>query len=50
MVEPLRLDGEDAIDTAGLEAHREHSFAKLDAMQRYAESALSPSPHPNYFE
>ena len=38
MVEPLRLDGEDAIDTAGLEAHREHSFAKLDAMQRYAES------------
>ncbi|MBA4180966.1 MAG: hypothetical protein C0506_10295 [Anaerolinea sp.] len=38
MVEPLRLDGETAIDTAGLDAHREHSFAKLDAMQRYAES------------
>ncbi|MBI5287500.1 MAG: HRDC domain-containing protein, partial [Chloroflexi bacterium] len=38
MVEPLRLDGETAIDTADLDAHREHSFAKLDAMQRYAES------------
>ena len=38
MVEPLRQDGEAEIDTAGLDAHREHSFAKLDAMQRYAES------------
>ena len=38
MVNATRLDGETSIDTAGLEAHREHSFAKLDAMQRYAES------------
>ena len=38
MVNATRLDGETLIDTAGLEAHREHSFAKLDAMQRYAES------------
>ena len=29
---------EDDIDLAGLEAHRAHTFAKLDAMQRYAES------------
>ncbi len=29
---------EDGIDLAGLEAHRAHSFEKLDAMQRYAES------------
>jgi ATP-dependent DNA helicase RecQ len=38
MVNATRLDGEADIDTAGLDAHREHSFAKLDAMQRYAES------------
>jgi ATP-dependent DNA helicase RecQ len=32
-------DGSESdIDLAGLEAHREHSFGKLDAMQRYAES------------
>ena len=35
----LRPDGEDAIDLAGLEAHRAHATAKLDAMQAYAESA-----------
>jgi ATP-dependent DNA helicase RecQ len=34
----LRADGEDLIDTAGLEAHREHAQGKLDAMQHYAES------------
>ena len=34
----LRPDGEDAIDLAGLEAHRAHATAKLDAMQAYAES------------
>ncbi|MBK7329676.1 MAG: RecQ family ATP-dependent DNA helicase [Dehalococcoidia bacterium] len=33
-----RLDGEADIDTAGLEAHREHSFQKLDAMENYARS------------
>jgi len=33
-----RLDGEGDIDTAGLEAHRQHSFAKLDAMEAYARS------------
>ncbi len=33
-----RPGGEDAIDTAGLEAHREHSFRKLDAMEAYARS------------
>ncbi len=37
-VAATRLDGEDAIDTAGLEAHREHSFRKLDAMEEYARS------------
>jgi ATP-dependent DNA helicase RecQ len=31
-------NGEAEIDTAGLEAHREHALSKLDAMQRYAES------------
>ena len=36
MVRALRPDGEDAIDTAGLEAHRAHAVAKLDAMERYA--------------
>ncbi len=35
----LRPDGEDQIDLAGLEAHRAHATAKLDAMQSYAESA-----------
>ena len=35
----LRLDGEDEIDLAGLEAHRAHATAKLDTMQSYAESA-----------
>ncbi len=35
----LRPDGEDAIDLAGLEAHRAHATATLDAMQAYAESA-----------
>ena len=35
----LRPDGEDAIDLAGLEEHRAHATAKLDAMQSYAESA-----------
>jgi len=34
----IRLDGEGDIDTAGLDAHREHSFAKLDAMEDYARS------------
>ena len=35
----LRPDGEDAIDLAGLEAHRAHATTKLDSMQSYAESA-----------
>ncbi len=35
----LRPDGEKEIDLAGLEAHRAHATAKLDAMQSYAESA-----------
>lgn len=34
----LRPDGEDLIDTAGLEAHRQHAQKKLDSMQHYAES------------
>ncbi len=34
----LRSDGEDRIDLEGLEAHRQHAYSKLDAMQRYAES------------
>ena len=38
MVWATRPGGEGEIDTAVLEAHREHSFQKLDAMQRYAES------------
>ena len=33
-----RPDGESDIDTASLDAHREHSFAKLDAMEDYARS------------
>jgi ATP-dependent DNA helicase RecQ len=37
-VRALRLDGEEDIDTAGLEAHREHSFQKLDSMENYARS------------
>lgn len=37
-VSAIRLDGEAGIDTAGLDAHREHSFAKLDAMEDYARS------------
>ncbi len=37
-VSAIRLDGEADIDTAGLDAHREHSFAKLDAMEDYARS------------
>ncbi len=35
----LRPDGEDDIDLAGLEAHRAHATAKLDAMQAFAQSA-----------
>lgn len=35
----LRPDGEEAIDLAGLEAHRAHATGNLDAMQAYAESA-----------
>ena len=35
----LRPDGENKIDLAGLEAHRAHATAKLDAMQSYAKSA-----------
>ncbi|MGI8926934.1 MAG: RecQ family ATP-dependent DNA helicase [Tepidiformaceae bacterium] len=34
----LRPDAEDEIDLAALEAHREHAYGKLDALQRYAES------------
>ncbi|MEO8541791.1 MAG: RecQ family ATP-dependent DNA helicase, partial [bacterium] len=37
-VSAIRLDGEADIDTAGLEAHREHSFQKLDSMENYARS------------
>ena len=37
-VAATRLDGEADIDTAGLDAHREHSFHKLDAMENYARS------------
>ncbi len=33
-----RPDGEADIDTANLEAHREHAIAKLDAMEAYANS------------
>ena len=33
-----RPDGEAAIDTGLLEAHRDHSFRKLDAMEAYATS------------
>src|SRR6185437_986753 len=39
MVRALRPDGESVIDTAGLEAHRQHALNKLDSMQRYAESS-----------
>ncbi len=38
MCRALRLDGEDDIDLEELEAHRAHAYAKLDAMQGYAES------------
>jgi ATP-dependent DNA helicase RecQ len=38
MVWATRPNGEDEIDTAGLEAHREHALRKLDSMQHYAES------------
>ncbi|MGE5596113.1 MAG: RecQ family ATP-dependent DNA helicase, partial [Hyphomicrobiales bacterium] len=38
MVWATRPGGEGEIDTAGLEAHREHALRKLDAMQHYAES------------
>jgi ATP-dependent DNA helicase RecQ len=38
MVWATRAGGEDEIDTAGLEEHRQHAIAKVDAMQRYAES------------
>ena len=34
-----RPNAEADIDTAGLEAHRDHALKKLDAMQHYAESA-----------
>jgi ATP-dependent DNA helicase RecQ len=37
-VSAIKLDGEADIDTAGLEAHREHSFQKLDSMENYARS------------
>jgi ATP-dependent DNA helicase RecQ len=37
-VAATRLDGEADIDTAALDAHREHSFQKLDAMENYARS------------
>ncbi len=33
-----RPNGEAEIDTASIEAHREHALKKLDAMQHYAES------------
>ncbi len=33
-----KMNGESDIDTAGLEAHREHSFQKLDSMENYARS------------
>jgi ATP-dependent DNA helicase RecQ len=35
----LRPNGESEIDLASLEAHRDRALDKLDAMQRYAESA-----------
>ncbi len=38
MVRAMRPGGESEIDTASLEAHREHAYLKLDAMQRYCES------------
>jgi len=38
MCRALRLDGEEDIDLEDLEAHREHAYSKLDAMQGYAES------------
>ncbi|MEO9255438.1 MAG: helicase-related protein, partial [Tepidiformaceae bacterium] len=38
MVAATRAGGEDEIDTAGLEQHRQNAIAKVDAMQRYAES------------
>ncbi len=38
MVRALRPDGEEEIDTAGLEEHRAHATAKLDDMERYARS------------
>ncbi|MDZ7727169.1 MAG: RecQ family ATP-dependent DNA helicase [Dehalococcoidia bacterium] len=34
-----RPDAEDEVDTASLEAHREHAVKKLDTMQAYAQSA-----------
>jgi ATP-dependent DNA helicase RecQ len=39
MVWATRADGEQEIDLEGLEEHRAHAYQKLDAMQRYAESA-----------
>lgn len=39
MVWATRPNGEDAIDLQSLEEHRAYAIAKLDAMQRYAESA-----------
>ncbi len=38
MVWATRPGGEDEIDTASLEQHRQHAISKVDAMQRYAES------------
>ncbi|MCC7363795.1 MAG: RecQ family ATP-dependent DNA helicase [Dehalococcoidia bacterium] len=38
MVWATRPDGDSEIDTAGLEAHRAHAVAKLDAMQAFATS------------
>ncbi len=38
LIAATRFDAEDAIDTAMLEAHRRHSFQKLDAMEAYARS------------
>lgn len=40
MVWATRLDAEDHIDVVALDAHRQHSFAKLDAMEAYATSNI----------
>jgi ATP-dependent DNA helicase RecQ len=38
VVRCLRANAEDQVDLEGLEAHRKHAYAKLDAIQHYAES------------